>query len=250
MLLGKDNKVRSVDLGLVTSSQADSMVQLILNNLMQADEVQKNIIPGFLVRNWPPAFKEWSTKSVRDAFFASPLFPRLLTAEAVKETIARGVTNGTIAYVGKSSAGDYKPFVCGTNLTPNEVEISDDVYIITKEVAQSYLDAKKKPVDEKPVVSPVPKIEDGSGQTATPQPSLFPNPPTKSVKSLLWSGDVPHQKWTVFYMKFLSKFVSDATVKLTVSVELTPKDGVPAHKIEEAKAALREMGLSDHFDMK
>ena len=33
MLLGKDNKMRLVDLGLVHSSAADSMVTLILNRL-------------------------------------------------------------------------------------------------------------------------------------------------------------------------------------------------------------------------
>ena len=37
-----------------------------------------HIVAAFLVRNWSGVFKEWSTKAVRDAFFASPQFPRLL----------------------------------------------------------------------------------------------------------------------------------------------------------------------------
>ncbi len=37
---------------------------------------------------WPPAVPEWSTKGVRDAFFASPQFPRLLFPDEIKETIA------------------------------------------------------------------------------------------------------------------------------------------------------------------
>ena len=64
-------------------------------------------VPNLLVRNWPPAFREWSTKAVRDAFFASPLFPRLLNPDAIKETIARGVSNGQLAYVGKTAGGKY-----------------------------------------------------------------------------------------------------------------------------------------------
>ena len=45
---------------------------------MHVDEIQSGIGPNLLVRNWPPAIPEWNTKAVRDAFFASPLFPRLL----------------------------------------------------------------------------------------------------------------------------------------------------------------------------
>lgn len=47
---------------------------------------------------------------MRDAFYASPLFPRLLNPDAIKETIARGVTNGQLAYVGKTAGGKYHPF--------------------------------------------------------------------------------------------------------------------------------------------
>jgi hypothetical protein len=71
MLLGKDGEWKSVDLGLVHSSAAPSIAQLILERLGQAGDVEdKGVSPNFLTRNWPPAFKEWSTKSVRDAFHA------------------------------------------------------------------------------------------------------------------------------------------------------------------------------------
>ncbi|HOI54444.1 MAG TPA: DUF499 domain-containing protein, partial [Phycisphaerae bacterium] len=116
-LLGKDNSVYTIDLGLVHSSQATGgMVSLIVTRLGQDGIVEKQgISPNFLVRNWPPAFTEWSTKSVRDAFFASPQFPRLLDGEAVRDTIARGVSNNILAYFGK--VGDqYKPFVFESSL--------------------------------------------------------------------------------------------------------------------------------------
>ena len=68
MLLGKDNTMRPIDLGLVHSIAADTMVALVMNRLRQDGDVEDGISPNFLVRNWPPAFKEWATKSVRDAF--------------------------------------------------------------------------------------------------------------------------------------------------------------------------------------
>src|ERR1700737_4327402 len=108
MLLAKNGEWKTVDLGLVHSSAAPSMSQLIVERLVQAGDVEdKAVSPNFLVRNWPPAFKEWNTKSVRDAFFASPLFPRLLNPDSIKDSIARGVENGMLGYVGKKADGSY-----------------------------------------------------------------------------------------------------------------------------------------------
>ncbi len=101
VMLGKDNAVQSKDLGLVHSSAANDMTNFILNRLRADGEVEPGVSPTFLVRHWP-AFKEWSTKAVRDAFFASPLFPRLLNADSVKETTPKPgraavvVPNGTL----------------------------------------------------------------------------------------------------------------------------------------------------------
>ncbi len=142
LLLGKDNEMRKVDLGLVNSSQAPTLVDVILKRLREDGDIEKVISPNFLVRKWP-GFKEWSTKSVRDAFFASPEFPRLLSAEGVKEAIVRGVSQGIIAYVGKRPDGRYEPFVFGSEMTLLEVEISDDVFILTAEEAKKHIEPPK-----------------------------------------------------------------------------------------------------------
>ena len=144
-LLGKDNQLRVVDLGLVHSSAADTMASFILERLQKDGEVEKNVSPNLLTRNWNPAFKEWSTKAVRDAFFASPLLPRLLNPESVKDTIAHGIEGGLLAYVGKTPAGDYQPFVYARSLNPQDVEISDDMYVITRDTAEAYKKLKEKP---------------------------------------------------------------------------------------------------------
>ncbi len=141
-LLGKDNQLKVVDLGLLHSSSSESLPSLILSNLMRTDEVVKAVSPTSLTRKWP-GFVEWSTKAVRDAFYASPQFPRLLNAESVKETIARGVTEGLLAYVGKKGHGRYEPFIFKKPLSAADVEISDDVYIITAEEAVKHVEPQK-----------------------------------------------------------------------------------------------------------
>ena len=138
VLLGKDNQLRVIDLGLVHSSQANGMVRLIVDRLRQEGDIETSISPNFLVRNWPPAFREWNTKAVRDAFFASPQFPRLLDESAIKDTIARGATNGVLAYVGRSG-DEYQPFVFGANLAASEVEVSEDMFILTAAEAKKHI---------------------------------------------------------------------------------------------------------------
>ena len=257
LLLGKDNTVRLVDLGLVTSSSADNLLQLILTQLRQSDDIQSGISPNFLVRNWPPAFKEWSTRAVRDAFFASPLFPRLLSPDTIKDTIARGVASGQIAYVAKTPAGKYQPFLIERTMDPTEVEVSDEVFIITRETADAYREAQKKP-DEVPQPS-VPLTE--GGNVAPPEAPVAAVPSevaddgadtswfTPSQPSgVRWTGEIPAQKWMNFYTKVLTRLGVQTGLKLTVSVDYLAGEPLSKQKLDEVRSALRELGLSDKLD--
>jgi hypothetical protein len=256
LLLGKDNTIRMVDSGLVHSSAADTMVTLILNRLRQDGDVEKDISPNFLTRNWPPAFTEWSTKSVRDMFFASPQFPKLPNADVIEETIARGVANGLLAYVGKAPSGGYEPFHYDTVLDANDIEIADDMFIITKEMAERYKAEQGRPAPE-PSPSPdggvgtdastvVVPPHGGSGSDTSDKPP--PSPP--AFTTMKWSGDIPPQRWMNFYTKVLSKFATGQGLKLTLSVEVSPDGGIPDQKIEETRVALRELGLDDDIETK
>jgi len=136
LLLGGDGRIKSIDLGLVTSSASESMTRFVLARLRQGGEVEKDISPRFLVRNWPPALPEWSTKGVRDAFYASPQFPRLQFSYKIKETIARGVSEGVLGYGAKSGEGTHSPVAFKKTMEAAEVEISDDTFIVTAAEAE------------------------------------------------------------------------------------------------------------------
>lgn len=243
MLLGKDNSWKTVDLGLVHSSAAPSMVDLILTRLRQDGDIEEAVSPSFLDRNWPPAFKEWSTKAVRDAFFASPQFPRLLNSESLKDTIARGVENRVLAYVGKKPDGMYQPFQWKTSLTAFDVELSDDMYIIQKATAEAYAAGK-------PVTSPQPQERKTGPEPEKTDKNINPPPPPQPPAGIMratWQGDVPPQKWMNFYTKVLSKFATQSGLKIGLNVEIAPEGGVSNQKVDEIKVALRELGLSDHI---
>ncbi|MFN8472770.1 MAG: DUF499 domain-containing protein [Anaerolineae bacterium] len=262
-LLGKDNELRAVDLGLVHSSAANSMTDYVVQRLTRDGELVEEAGAGFLTRNWPPAFTEWSTRSVRDAFFASPLFPRLRNGDTIRQTIARAVTDGQLAYVGKIAIGQYDPFYFKEPLSPANVEISPDMYIIRKDTAEAYKAARDKPAPEP--TPPVKQVsEDGEGLSpspvaggeastpavVTPPPAPTPQPgpsstPTQLPQHITWSGSIPYQKWMNFYTKALVKLVSQGDLTLTVNIDFSNAQGIPQHRIDELKAALRELGLSD-----
>jgi len=133
--LNKNNELFEKDLGLLHSSQAHSLIELYITQLLSEAEITDEINPNYLVRHWPPAFKEWSVKKVQESFYASPQFPRLLKQDSIKSTISKGVSNGFLAYVGKS--GDkYDPFYFSESIAAEDIEISEEMFIIKAEEAK------------------------------------------------------------------------------------------------------------------
>lgn len=263
-LLADDGSLRRIELGLVHSSAAASLLDLVIGRLKQDDLVVEGVSPNFLLRYWPPALPEWNTRSVRDAFFASPKFPRILKQESVKETISRGLDAGAIAYVGKGRDGSYDPFVYKRSLPVGDIEFSDDLYIISRERAETYL-ANKESVSKTSASS---GSEGGLQKISTPTggvPATMSGLdglklPDRSVEieairntevgGFSWSGDVAAQKWMNFYTKVLSRFVTKGELKLGVSVQFTPVGNMSMEAIEDMRVALRELGLAEQVQVK
>jgi hypothetical protein len=139
-LLGKDNKLMHVDLGQITSSSAGNMVEVILRELHRRDDITDGISPARLIKYWPPAMVEWSTKAVRDAFYSSPQLSRLLHPDSIKRTISDGVTQGQLGYAIKDAGGHLKLEKFKDSLSDADVEISDDAFVLKADEAQKLLE--------------------------------------------------------------------------------------------------------------
>jgi len=297
-LLGRDGIIKSVDLGLIHSSTANSLIEHIINRLRQDDEVTDSVGPGKLASAWPPAFEEWPTKSVRDAFFSTPRLPKLLDVSSLKRTIADGVMQGLFAYVGKSDGG-YEPFCFQATLSETDVEISDERFLLsadaanraveppllttisvepnplTLEVGKSVqfaargLDQYGGQVDLSTVVWSssggqidesgrfLPSAEGvyiiraaqggvvGSSDVRVLEPSEAAAEEEKRRESSAfhWAGNVPPQKWMNFYTRVLSRFSLNPALRIRVEIDVSPDGNVAAEDVEDAEAALRELGL-------
>jgi len=245
VILGKDNQIEDKDLGLVHSSQTDNMVKLIIDSLKQEDIVTAGVSPNVLKKHWTGAAVEWSTKAVRDAFFASPQFPRLLDGEVIKDTIAKGVASRILGYVGKGKGGRYEPFHFGEALSEADIEISDEMFIIPAEEAAKHI--------EPPTLTSVRMTPDsvyvkpGVKQTFTAKTldEKEPEPKPKKAGTLSWTGEVPSQKWMNFYRKVLTDYAQEKSLRLSVSFDVQPKDGLTDQAVDKTKIALRELGLND-----
>ena len=250
LLLAKDNSLATKDLGLVHSSSTEGgPVANALQRLLTDGDIEKGVGAQFLARNWPPAITEWSTKQVRDVFYASPKFPRLLNPESVKDTICRGVEEGAFAYVGKTVDG-YEPFDYKRSLTSMEIEFADDMYLINRTMAEEYLKRKFAGTVLPTQILVPPEVPGSLGSPTlvpTPAPGSEPPPLPKldTVAGFTWSGAVPPQKWVNFYTKVLSKFATGGGLSLTVTASVLPGDGVSRTRVDETRSALRELGLSE-----
>lgn len=141
--LDKNNTLNEADFGESTSSSASSIVELFINKLVKLDVISLGPGAGKLLKYWPPALDKWSTKAVRDAFFSSPVLPRLLRADVIKRTIADGVVGRMIGYARDDGRGGVKLDKFGDSMSEAEVEIADDVYILKADDAQKLLEPPK-----------------------------------------------------------------------------------------------------------
>jgi len=134
-------------------------------------------------------------------------------------------------------------------MSPQEVEISDDVFVITAEAAEAYRQGLSKPLEQAgagPLFGGDKGAEGTGGQAGTAvEKKLEVAPASDKTRVLTWSGEVPPQKWMNFYTKVLAKFATSKGLRLTVKVEASPESGVSKQVVEETKAALRELNLNE-----
>ena|SRR2546427_12521899 len=86
-----------------------------------------------------------------------------------------------------------------------------------------------------------------SAEVAVTKEAPPPPPPPEGLK---WRGKVPAQKWMNFYTKVVARFASVPGLELEVRLVVPPSDGVTQAKAEEARSALRELGLNEELKFK
>ncbi|MDG6249838.1 DUF499 domain-containing protein [Methanocalculus sp.] len=143
-LYTENDEIDLIDLGRVNSSASESISRLITSRLSQLEKLTDTVGSGFLVRNWSRVSPEWSTRQIRDAFFALPHFPRVMNPEVIKKTLQRGISEGAFGYAGHGVNGVYDPFYYNEPISTLQIEFSDDMFLITKDAAEEEVKRRTK----------------------------------------------------------------------------------------------------------
>jgi len=236
MLLGKDNTVNVLILAWFIPARQQIWFANCHRLSSEGILETKGISPSFLIRNWPPAFKEWSTKSVRDAFFASPQFPRLTNPDLLKETISRGLVTGLLAYVGKTASVITNRFL--TTSFNDETWNCRRKCLSLRRRCRGFQKTQAtpptlEPVDHSRTTTPV--------ELVLPCPLIIP-PTTRRQPPLL---DVDRRDTAAemdeFYTKVISKFASAARFETYLKVEVSPEGGL-SNRARRNKISVARVG--------
>jgi hypothetical protein len=238
LYLAPDGDVVELDLGLLHSSASETLPGLIEARLRQQDLLVDAVSPDFLARNWPPALPRWPLHALRDAFFSSPKLPRLTNVDALRTTIARGVTSGVFGLARTDDSGALSRVRFEEAITELDVDFSRDLVLINREEAAAAKAGLPLPA---PTETPVATAE---GEAAGVQnPAAGTTPVLTRTRGLTWTGDLPLRKWASFYTKVLTRFALMEGVRVHLNVSIEPPNGLSKAQMSEARVAFADLEL-------
>jgi hypothetical protein len=172
--------------------------------------------------------------------------PRLLNGNAIKETIVKGVKEGSFAYVGKISDGKYQPFYFKDSpLDIDSVEISDDIYLIKGEDAEKYQKEQEDPsrLTTLEITPTDVTLKPNQGQTFTVK-GVDQRHQNIAIANVLWTatgGNIDAQGMLIAG-EITGNFTVNATVgaiantvSFTIEKETVPSNDTPAPDGDEKK---------------
>lgn len=238
LYLGPSGDVVELDLGLLHSSASETLPGLIEARLRQQDILVEAVSPDFLVRNWPPALPRWSLHAIRDAFFSSPKLPRLTNVDALRATIARGVTSGVFGLAGVDGSGAIAAVRFEEPVVELDIDFSNDSILINREEA-----AAAKAGLPLPAQTEIPAVVDEGEAPASQEQRVGTTQVLTTLRGLTWTGDLPLRKWASFYTKVLTRFALMEGVRVRLQVSIEPPNGLSKTQMSEAREGFAELEL-------
>jgi hypothetical protein len=239
-------KLKDVPLSQLHPSEAKSITSAILARLRHDSLLSREIGASYIERNWPPALKEsgtWPLASLKAAFFQG-YFTRLEKAEdALRQTIARAVSQGTLGLACGKDANQFDRVWSKEAVELPDITFDYETYLLTAKKAKALKEGGAEPTTGKPpptakpaTVSPPPELP--LGQTPGQQPTQPPSPVVS------WQGQLKREQWNLFSLKVLTRLAQAEDVEIEVKVRAKLKE---AQTVEQLNAALKELGIGQMF---
>jgi hypothetical protein len=178
-------------------------------------------------------------RTLRGDFFASPLLPRLTSADTLRATVARGVSSGAFG-LGRLAADDgVTSLHFAEPIESSDVDFSEEAVLVQREEAAALKSGAVGVVATaaapEPQASSQPLV-----QTAQPGSGVGVAP---KLRGLHWVGEVPSTKWSLFYNKIVARLIPRGDVRLRVDVDAHPVDGLSDTVFNEIRQGFADLGL-------
>jgi len=242
-----------IDLGAGHASANDSLTGRVVTALRSNALLNESPGAGYLDRRWPDAFKAsgaWPLKSLRQAFLSGAM-ERLLDADAyLKAKIPEFVRRGDFGLAsGADPGGAYQHVWFEEEVSPDEVGIDADVYLLTKARAKALKDAPAVAGAGVggAVVESTAAVVTGAPPAPSQTAAVVPVPAGPAMLRL--TGEVPFESWNRIGTKLLSKLKAAGALSVTLDAKVLLDDRQADVLRKELRAALQELGLEDRLRM-
>ena len=128
----------------IPAASPAALPRCMINRLRQDGDLEDSISPNFLVRNWGLHRMEHQIRARR--FLRLAQIPASAQSRCrERHDRARCLEQAISPMSAKRANGEYQPFLYNTSLNSADVELSEDVFIITREAAEAYKKSKEAP---------------------------------------------------------------------------------------------------------
>ncbi|MBM4285998.1 MAG: ATP-binding protein [Deltaproteobacteria bacterium] len=246
---GKDEMLKPVELRHMDKSEARSITGAVMARLRHAGELNQEVGPTYVERNWPLALKEtgaWPLASLLAAFFQGrtlegaitdrPL-TRLEKAEhSLKQMIVKAVRQGSFGLgIGKSEE-KFDRVWFKEELDLVDVMFDHETFLLLPPRAEAEKAGGVLPDPTSP--EPTTPVPPGTGPTP-------PVPPVeKQPVDIEWRGTMPKEKWNLFSHRVLARLSTAESLQIEVTVKAKVPD--PTVK-QQLNMALQDLDLEGEF---
>jgi hypothetical protein len=234
--------LKVIDLGAGHASASETLCGRIIGALRNEGLLNEGIGAGYLDRHWPPALEEsgaWPLSSLRQSFLNGTL-TRLIDPDPVlRLRIAEYVTKGEFGLgSGAVSAGKYRRVWFREDVGPAEVAFENDVYLLTKSLAEKLKSPEIAPAGPTPEPPP-------PEAPAMPEP-LRPDSDRAHTRVIIGVvGSIPSEQWNRLGTRLLPKLRAAGTVAATIRLEVEVDRTKATALSTELRQVVEEAGLAN-----
>ena len=244
----KPKGLAEIDLGAGHSSASRSLCGRVISALRSESLLNESVGAGYIGRHWPPALKQsgsWPLTSLRQSFLDGSL-TRLLDPDSVlRQKIVEFVTSGDFGFAsGAVGDGDFDRVWFRELLTPDDVVFEDDVYLLTRAVAEKLSREEESHGDEEEGFEGGDETGDEEDKDGHEDEE---DDDTDGPTALRLAGTVPPEAWNRIGLKILTKMKSGVDLEARIDLSVTVDRRRATEMMRELRLAVNDLGLKDRL---